>query len=169
MGADITLFVEHKNEKTGEWKCVNLYSKNYETGEVEMVQPWNGRNYILFDKLNLDNNWGKRLVEGERDLPKDLSPEVQEKYQSMKDWCYGASCFDLYELMLINETDRVKVVYEDEWEPNEEEGETWEDCPKANIFEKTGFLREIIHCLEMQGIYPTEKFGENRVIFWFDG
>lgn len=168
MGADITIFVEHKDEKTGEWKCVNPYRKNYKTEEFEMVQPWNGRNYILFDRLNLDNAWGESIVTGPRNLPEDLSPEVQEKYQEMKDYCYGFYCFDLYELMLINETDRVKVVYDDGWEPNKEKGETWENCPKVNIFETSGFLKDIIHCLDMQDVYPEENFGKNRIIIWFD-
>jgi hypothetical protein len=171
MGVDITLFVEHKDENTGEWNCVNLYRKDHQTGNFEMVQPWEGRNSSLFMILSQGDSWGygyeRCIVHDSRELPDDISPQVKKRYEEMKDYCYGAACYDLYELMLINETDRVNI-YDDDWEPDEEKGETLEDCPKVNIFEETKFLENIIYCLSAQWIYPYERFGENRVILWFD-
>lgn len=115
MGADIHVFVQAKNEKTGnEWKTLQLYTQNLETGAFEKAYTvLETRNYDLFSFLA-----GVRgcyePIDYPRGWPKDITPDVRDYMYYKNDdadeddvgeeWLHSYTWYDYLELKLFART-----------------------------------------------------------------
>ena len=98
MGTDIHTRVEYRESDTGFWKMLYMYTPNkWHPEKLELVEPYNGRNYELFAALAGVRGWAEPIV-APRGIPQDVSNDVSDEYDREKDWVHTPSWLTLAEL-----------------------------------------------------------------------
>lgn len=99
MGCDITGFLEIRGDNFSRWDKLALYRVNPISCSIEEVEPFNGRNYILFGVLaDIRYNSEYGPIVPFRGIPKDASYEVLLKWDEERRYCHSPSWVTLEEL-----------------------------------------------------------------------
>ena len=153
MGCDIHVYMEKKNKEYGEWETINLYRIDQYSNDIELVNAYSGRDYVLFSILAGVRGWENPFI-SPRGIPEDASTKLEQIWAGDKeDYCHTPSWYDLYELDLF-----IKGYIADH--PENEEG--------INDRLK-GFITSLVNYCEFAGEYIwTYRPNEYRVVFWFD-
>ena len=102
MGCDIHSYVEYRDKATGQWKMVRIYVPyRWEPERLDLVEPYNGRNYDLFSML-ADVRGSATPIAEPRGIPQDASDEVRREYESVEDWVHTPSWLTLAELRVAS-------------------------------------------------------------------
>lgn len=163
MSTDIHVYVERKNED-GNWEYLTVYSKDSKTNEYKDAE-WRlfMRDYNLFDWLTANVS---DKMPYPRDVPKDMSNTVKEKYDAGIDpnngvnYYYNATWFDWVELCMLSEYCGMMPIDEDYNVETEEY-----DVVMGNPSKR--FVRTIEMILAANDVYFPMP-GEIRVVVWFD-
>lgn len=147
MGCDIHVYLEKKaDEKYNIWKQVKLYRVSPYSHELEVADPYVGRNYDLFSILAGVRGWLKPL-ETPRGLPHDLSDGVEKEKAWWGEDSHTHTWYDLHELYLYRQ------IYRDN-----EEFQCFVD-----------FVDDIECYLRLaEKHYFDLRPGQYRVVMWFD-
>lgn len=102
MGCDIHSYVEYRDKTTGLWKMVRIYVPyRWEPERLDLVEPFNGRNYELFAILAGVRGLAQPIAEP-RGIPRDVSNGVLRKWEKDKEWNHTPSWLTLAELCVAS-------------------------------------------------------------------
>lgn len=160
MGTDINLRINARAKNSDEWQYLTLYKKNFETGEMEPIDCYDGRDYELFGLLAGVRSDIEPLVPT-RGLPESLAPEIYEQFywfdDDGNDWSpywHDATWYDITELRAFCDSSRI-TEYDD-------------DNDEVKLSERfRRFVYDIDQTLAAYWRwYPNP--GEVQVVMWFD-
>lgn len=100
MGTDIHTHVEYREQETGNWKMLYMYTPyRWNPEKLNIVEPYSDRNYELFGALAGVRGWAEPIATP-RGIPSDVSDGVSDKYNIEKDWgIHTPSWLSLLELI----------------------------------------------------------------------
>lgn len=102
MGCDIHSYVEYRNKDTGKWNMVRIYVPyRWEPERLDLVEPYNGRNYNLFAILAGVRGFAIPIAEP-RGIPQDASCGVRREYEMAEEWVHTPSWLTLAELRVAS-------------------------------------------------------------------
>ena len=152
MGCDIHVFIEKKiDEKYDTWEAVQLYKIDQYSHKLEVVNPYDGRNYGLFSALAGVRGWEEPFI-SPRGLPKNLSREIEKEEAWWGEDAHTRTWYDLFELQLFIKEYVMKDSGDEEI-----------------ILALEDFFDSLISYLHFAGEFIF-KFEPNkyRIIMWFD-
>ena len=100
MGCDIHVYIERKIEDQDEWENVSLY--RVRDNGIEMVDPYNGRNYELFSILAGVRGWQEPLI-APRGLPSEMNIKTVKEIEWWDEDYHTPTWYDLFELNMFAE------------------------------------------------------------------
>ena len=175
MGADIHVYVEHRNETNGQWECKRLYTKFDD--KFTPVDVYEGRDYELFGLLGNVRGWTGPLV-SLRGLPDDISKEVSDEYGD-GDGYHSETWYDFCELEAyaymfsqlkeaVVERDMYKKIAERNSDDKLIHDDYHDKSEVVNLSNSlSGFVNCISNVLDAYGIWYPKPY-EVRVVMWFD-
>lgn len=102
MACDIHSYVEYRDKTTSQWKMVRIYVPyRWEPERLDLVEPYNGRNYDLFAMLAGVRGCSTPIAQP-RGIPQDASDGVRREYESVEDWVHTPSWLTLAELRVAS-------------------------------------------------------------------
>ena len=146
MGCDIHSYVEYRNKDTGKWNMVRIYVPYcWEPERLDLVEPYNSRNYELFSMLAGVRGFATPISEP-RGIPQDASNGVRREYESVEDWVHTPSWLTLAEL---------RVASKDKKTYNKDE---------------RSYLKGLINGIDFMlgASYHWVDDIDARLVFWFD-
>lgn len=195
MGCDIHMYVEVKQHGKDIWETVGkvfeneFYDKNklvtidadgYSFRERFTLHPYTGRNYDLFGILaNVRNGtWGEEIspISLPKGLPKDAGDFTKKEYADWNGDAHSCSWLTLKELESYDWHKKVKRcanVSEEQIKEYKETGKkpttyaAWSSVGTPFEWEDTIYPKEFCE-KTIPRLKALSKFGEVRIVFWFD-
>lgn len=187
MGCDIHLFTERKRNinKTEKWVNIDNFKINLYSGNYELEECYQGRNYTLFSILaDVRNYSDNKIISEPKGFPSDSSDIVRNKFEEWEGDGHSHSYLtmkEIYDFYEENKTVKYSGFVNKKGVDEIEKGkmpEWW--CQGTNNEEmvykewelEDETLKDFINVLETHFIseyYNKEMDCENfRIVFWFD-
>ena len=146
MGCDIHSYVEYRDKDTGQWKMVRIYVPyRWEPERLDLVEPYNSRNYELFSMLAGVRGFAAPIVEP-RGFPQDASDGVRREYELAEEWMHTPSWLTLAELRVASKG------------------------KKTYSKDERSYLKELISGIDfmLSASWNWADDVDVRMVFWFD-
>lgn len=158
MGCDIHVILEKKtDEKYNSWERVSLYHVSPYTNRLEIVEPYNDRDYELFSLLAGVRGYHEPLV-SLRGVPENLSSETEMELAWWDSEYHSLTWYDLNELYLY------RIIYQEKDYDKEEE----EENRVYRAFINFVNLIEAYLDFAQESTWGDIAPNKYRVIIWFD-
>lgn len=100
MGCDIHVYIERKIEDQDKWENVSLY--RVRDNNIEVVDPYDGRNYELFSILAGVRGWQEPLIDP-RGFPGGMNTKTVREVERWDGDYHTPTWYDLFELNMFAE------------------------------------------------------------------